>query len=367
MLGFGIGSQLSWLVAGTDNRVSALVAINGGGYRWASENPRFSSTDIPQGDEQLAYSTGVGAETYAMFVTCPTLIVTTRDSLLCDMDRAADMYDLVKSAVKQMIVSVSCGIQITQKTYNALLLWLRNNLAQDAGRTFAPTIKFETADGRLYVHLSTAHKADNRTLFVSYGELTSKERYYQSVTVEQKVGEHEYICDVPVYDVDEPIVAYATFEYPDGNVASTRVACAVPSKHGIEEAETSQRGSNIIYDSSMGFASFIAKTDETILDEKVLALKKGPFGIKGITAQKGNLTLIRSLFEMRSLSRTAALHVDAYAKDECELTIAVFSYPSLKNTPLIHTLAAANFGKNCSLNVPTSRATKARRSRRLQA
>lgn len=80
----------------------------------------------------------------------------------------------------------------------------------------------------------------------------------------------------------------------------------------------------------MGFASFIAKTDETILDEKVLALKKGPFGIKGITAQKGNLTLIRSLFEMRSLSRTAALHVDAYAKDECELTIAVFSYPSLK-------------------------------------
>lgn len=330
VLGFGIGSQLSWLVAGTDNRVSALVAINGGGYRWASENPRFSSTDIPQGDEQLAYSTGVGAETYAMFVTCPTLIVTTRDSLLCDMDRAADMYDLVKSAVKQMIVSVSCGVQITQKTYNALLLWLRNNLAQDTGRTFAPTIKFETADGRLYVHLTTAHKADNRTLFVSYGELASKERYYQSVTVEQKVGEHEYICDVPVYDVDEPIVAYATFEYPDGNVASTRVACAVPSKHGIEEAETSQRGSNIIYDSSMGFASFIAKTDETILDEKVLALKKGPFGIKGITAQKGNLTLIRSLFEMRSLSRTAALHVDAYAKDECELTIAVFSYPSLK-------------------------------------
>ena len=76
------------------------------------------------------------------------------------------------------------------------------------------------------------------------------------------MGEHEYICDVPVYDVDEPIVAYATFEYPDGNVASTRVACAVPSKHGIEEAETSQRGSNIIYDSSMGFASVIAKTDD---------------------------------------------------------------------------------------------------------
>lgn len=330
VLGFGVGSQLSWLVAGTDNRVTALVAINGGGYRWASENPRFSSTDIPQGDEQLAYSTGVGAETYAMFVTCPTLIITTRDSLLCDVDRAADMYDLVKSAVKQMIVSVSCGIQITQKTYRALLLWLRNNLAQDAGEQIVPGIRFETTDGRLYVRLTTAHKASKRTLYVSYGELASKERYYQPIAVQQKVGEHEYICDVPVYDADEPIVAYATFEYPDGNVISTRVVCAVPSKHGVEDVETTPRGTNIIYDSSMGLGSFIAKTDSTILDEDVITLEKGPFGIDGITAKKGNLTLIRSLFEMRSLSRLAALHVDAFAKDQCELYLSVFSYPELK-------------------------------------
>lgn len=330
VMGHGIGAQLCWQVAGTDNRVSALVAINGGGYRWAGDRAHFSNTDIPSGDEQLAYSTGVGAETYAMFVTCPTLIITTRDSLLCDVDRMQDMYDLVKAGVKQMIVSVSCGRQITQKSFLSLLLWLRANLAQSVGKPLCPALKFETVDGKLYAKANSAHKAVSRTLFVSYGELASKERYYKPIPLMQKVGEHEYACDIPVYDPDEPIIAYATFEYPDKNVASTKVVCAVPSKHDVEEGETSPRNSNIIYDGSMGLGSFISKTDGPILDENVLCAAKGPFAIEGISAKSGNLTLIRSLSEMKSLSRSAALHLDAYSKSERTLEIVLYNYPELK-------------------------------------
>lgn len=41
VLGFGIGAQLSWMVTGTDKRVCAMCAVNGGGYRWAEHNARF--------------------------------------------------------------------------------------------------------------------------------------------------------------------------------------------------------------------------------------------------------------------------------------------------------------------------------------
>lgn len=328
--GFGIGSQLSWLVAGTDKRVKSLVAINGGGYRWAEHNARFLGSDIPSGDEQLAYSTGVGAETYAMFVNCPTLAVVTRDSICCDLDRIGDMLDLVKSDVKQLIVSDSCDMQITKSVYLAIIMWLRTHLATSTTPLVAPTMRFETTDGKLYVKMSTVTKADKRTLFVSYGEPSSKQRYWQSFDVRQKVGEHEYVCDVPVYDTEELIVAYATLVYPDGNVISTKVASIIPAKHNVETVETTPRISNIIYDGSMGKGNFIAKTDDTLLDDDILFVAEGPFSIKGISAKKGNITLCRSIQEMSSINRSAILHIDAYSKETRGLSVSVYTYPDLK-------------------------------------
>lgn len=329
IIGFGIGAQLSWLVAGTDKRVGALTAINGGGYRWAEHNARFLGSDIPSGDEQLAYSTGVGAETYAMFVTCPTLAVVTRDSICCDLDRMGDMLELVKSEAKQLIVSNSCDMQITKSVYCAIILWLRAHLASNAP-TISPSMRFETTDGKLYVRMSTVAKADKRTLYVSYGEPSSKQRYWRSFDVRQKVGEHEYVCDVPVYDTEELIVAYATFVYPDGNAVSTKVANIIPAKHDVETVETTPRISNIVYDGSMGKGDFVAKTDDALLEDDALFVAEGPFSIKGISAKKGNITLCRSIQEMTSINRSAILHVDAYSKTARDLGVTVYTYPDLK-------------------------------------
>ena len=329
VLGFGIGAQLCWLVAGTDKRVCSMTAINGGGYRWAEHNARFLGNDIPSGDEQLAYSTGIGAETYAMFVTCPTLAIASRDSVYCDVDRIGDMLDLVKSEVKQLIISDSCDMQITKSVYSALVLWLRAHLANSTD-TFVPSMRFETTDGKLYVKLNSGKKADKRTLYVSYGEPSSRQRCWQSFDVRQKVGEHEYVCDVPVYDTEELIVAYATLVYPNSNVISTKVTSIIPAKHDVRAVETSPRISKVLYDGSMGPGEFVARTDDVLLDDDTLFVADGPFAIKGISAKKGNLELCRSIQEMTSTSRTAILHVDAYSKTAGSLNVCVYTYPDLK-------------------------------------
>lgn len=329
ILGFGIGAQLSWMVTGTDKRVCAMCAVNGGGYRWAEHNARFSGSDIPSNDEQLAYSTGVGAETYALFITCPTLAIVTEDSFYCDIDRIGDMLDLVKSESKQLIVSESCDMQITNSTYRALIQWLREHIANDT-TPVEPTMRFEVTDGKLYVKINTAKKAEKRTLYVSYGEPSSCQRCWKSFDIKQKVGEHEYVCDVPVYDTEELIVAYASFHYPDSSVISTKVTGIIPAKHDVQNVETSPRISGIVYDGSMGSGEFVAKTDDALLPDNVLIVAEGPFAIKGISLKKGNLLLFRSIQEMTSINRSAILHIDAYSTDKRDLNVTVYSYPDFK-------------------------------------
>lgn len=331
VMGFGIGAQLSYIVAGTDKRVNALVAINGGGYRWAEHNARFLGNDIPTGDEQIAYSTGVGAETYAIFVNCPTLMMATRDSSICDVDRLGDMYDLIKSDTKQMSISVSCSPQIPKASFVSMTRWLRNCLANAILTPVQqPTIHFEVTDGRLYTKLNSHSATTQKMLYVSYGEPSSNERCWQSIDIKQQVGENEYICDIPVYNHDELIVAYATFVYPDGNILSTRVISSNSIISEVTHFEAIPHTSGIVFDSSMSIDHFVAKTSDVLLEDNAVLLEEGPFGIEGVSVQKGSLVLYRSIREMNTVSRSSMLHFDANCYRERDLHVCAYTLPDFK-------------------------------------
>lgn len=331
VIGFGIGAQLSYIVAGTDKRAKALVAVNGGGYRWAEHNARFLGNDIPTGDAQIAYSTGVGAETYAIFITCPTLMIATRDSSLCDIDRLGDMYDLIKSSAKQMTISVSCSPQITDVSYISMTRWLRNCLANAILTPVQqPSIHFEVTDGRLYAKLDTHSPTVEKNLFISYDEPSSRERCWQAIDIKQQVGENEYICDIPVYNQDELIVAYATFTYPDGNILSTRVISSNSIIGEITHFDACPSTSGIVFDGSMSIDSFVAKNSDVLLEDNAVLLKSGPFGIDGVSVQKGSLALYRSMREMNTVSRSSILHFDAYSTQNRDLCVCAYTLPDLK-------------------------------------
>lgn len=331
ILGMGTGAEIAWQVAGIDKRLRALVAINGGGYRWAVNAPRFTNGNVLSTNEQRAYSTGVGAETYARLITCPTLYINSRSSVYNDIDRAADMLDLVKSQTKQMIISCAGGEQITQREFHAMLDWLRRNFALDEPAFPSPSIQFETAEGKLYVRLNSQRKANVKQLYVNYGEPNSAYRFWQCCELKQKVGAHEYICNIPVYDEKELIVVYATFEYPDKTLASTKVIGVIPENLEIKGGnDDGLRHSRIIYDSNMGLGAFCSETQNAMLADDNLCVKKGPFDISGISAKEGNITLCRNKREMNFLSQATALHFDAYSRMQRELDVAVYTYPDMK-------------------------------------
>ena len=332
LIGIGEGAHLAWQVAGVDKRVRALVPICGGGYRWAKNYPRFTHGNVPTNDEETAYSTGVGAETYAKSVACPTFYLTSRMSQYCDVDRAGDILSIVKSDIKKLLIMNSVDLQITKSAADVTLNWLRASFSTAARPVENPTMSFEVAEGKLYLHINTAHKAKNAEIYISCGEPIPYARHWTRLQNMQKIGSHEYIVFVPLHDPTELIVAYATFTYEDGDGCSTPVIGAIPAKMGATATAEGAKLSRIIYDNSMGTDMFCVKTDSIILEDGLLLTKTGPFDISGVTTAAGNLLLCRSEREIESLAGTSTLHFDAYSNCARELEINVYTVDQKKYT-----------------------------------
>ena len=344
ILGISVGAQIALQVAGTDARTRALVAINGNGYLWASGKPRFTSTNIPSDDEERAFSTGVGAETYARFITCPTLLIALAESTYNDIDRVGDVLSGIKSHSKQLIISNGIE-QITSHEFDAMLIWLRNNFALGGATPITPTIEFASSDGELYVKTNSQKAVSKRTLFICYGEPNPYDRYWKQATELQKVGTHEYTAHIPVINDKELIVAYATFEYADGNIVSTPVIGVVPETLDVKPDDNplDVYSSRIIYDGSMGLGNFMAKTQNLIINEDTLYQAEGPFEIKGITAKEGAIVLYRSAHEIEELTRSTTLHFDAYSPEERYLDVVMTTFPGHKKYVATAHLQGGNF------------------------
>lgn len=345
VMGLGTGAQIAWQVAGMDKRVRALVPINGDGYLWAEGKPRFASSNIPSSDEEVAFSTGVGAESYAKFVTCPTFIITSADSTYSDVDRAGDILSFVRSKSKQLIITRGSDSQISVRAFELMLLWLRNNFARDGKIPQDPSIEFTAIENGLYIKLNTRETAADQHVYICYGEPYPFARYWKSIDdTLQKTGEFEYTCNVPVFDPNELIVAYATVSYPDGNAVSTPVIATIPSKlHVTDNALAENKFSHIIYNSSMGIGSFTAITDDALLDESVIYLKDGPFNIKGISTTKGSLSLCHDVHDLNNLARSAALHLDAYSPTPKTLYVEMSTSPEKKKYSASYCLNGGEF------------------------
>lgn len=342
VMGIGIGGHISWQVAAMDRRVKALVPICGGGYRWAKDKPRFTGGNVPTTDEEIAYSTGVGAETYAKFVACPTFYLTTKMSQYCDVDRAGDILALVNSNNKKLLIMRSVDIQITEKGLRAVLTWLRSTLS-GRGVAICPTMSFEAADGELYLRLQTVREPQKLQVYMSAGEASPFARHWIKLQGIQQVGAHEYTVHVPVYDPEALTVAYANLTYEGDDASSTPVISAIPAKLDAANVEIGNECSRIIYDNTMDSEIFSVKTDDVLLDAGLISKAKGPFDIEGISVREGSLLLCRSEREIASFARTSALHFDVYSPTARDLTIKIFTVPDEKCYSAHTKLTGGNF------------------------
>lgn len=351
IIGSEWGAQVAWITSGVDKRVNALVAVNGGGYLWAIDSPKSLYGNVPSTDEATAFSSGIGAETYAKMVECPTLLIASSNSTYYDLDRAGDILDNVKCEAKQLIISQGTDAQITNKTFDNMMLWLRNNLGFTNSLDYYPTISFEVIEHKLYARVDTAKKSSARALYVSYGEPYSYARVWEKVTDDLKVEKHNYKWFIPVEDPSKIVVVYADIDYPNGNTMSTRLISTLPVKQGVIGEELKENPQDrIFYDNSMGIGPFTIVTSSPILNDDSLKVIAGPSKIKGVSTDDGSLYVRHNAKDMKQVTRIALLHFDVYSKTERDLNLIMYSYPNRKKYSATVHLTGGEYWQNIILN-----------------
>lgn len=352
IMGVDLGAQIAWQAAGMDGRVRALVPINGGGYLWRRGTPRFPGGDreLPSDDEERAYSAGVGAETYAKFVSCPTYFIVSSNSSNTDVDRAGDILSLVPAQSKVLLIVRGSASQISMTAFDSLILWLRKNFAHDSAPVRMPDISFRTEENTLYLHLKCSCPPATVSAYYSSGEPVSFARTWTPLSDPQITGEDEYVYRVPTPSPDDLTVAFATVSTPDGMMISSRVAGIIPADSGITAAaDKNTAKSRVVYSGSMGTGLFWVTTDDFFLDESVLSAKKGPFGITGVGTSKGTLVLCRTSYEDFSSSKNAVLQMDIYSAVPKEITFTFVAYPDLTRYECRVRLTGGDFWQKVSI------------------
>ena len=355
LIGVDIGAQIAWQTAGMDGRVRALVPINGGGYLWRRGTPRFpgGERELPSDDEERAFSAGVGAETYAKFVSCPTYYIVSSNSSNTDADRAGDILALVPAPSKVLLIVRGSASQISVSAYESLILWLRKNFAHDSKPVPMPEISFRVEENSLYLHLKCSGAPQEVSAYFSSGEPVSFARTWTPLSSPQTVGEDEYLYRIPVRRPDDLVVAFATVTGKDGMLSSSRIAGVIPSDKGVHSsAQKSASASRIVYSGDMGTGLFWVVTDDFFLDESVLAARKGPFGITGVGTSEGTLVLCRTSRDDFSCGKNAVMQMDVYSAHPKTVTFTFVSYPDLTRYSCHVELTGGDFWQKVSLSAP---------------
>ena len=328
-MGMDCGAQIAWQLAGIDGRIRALVPINGGGYLWRRGHNRFDDdTAVADDDETRAFSAGVGAETYAKFVSCPTCYIVSSNSLDADIDRAGDILSLVPCQCKAFMVVKGSSTQVSLSVYDSLVAWLKTYFAHDAPPLPVPKLYFKADEKRLYLRLSSPCDLKNATVCVSSGEPQSFARSWGILTEGQLVDSGERVFHIPVSDPDDLVVAYANVPTDRGITVCSPVAAVKPSSLGVKADVTATAAqTRIVYNGSMGTGRFRVVTQGFFLDETLLSSREGPFGINGVSTSKGNLCLALDSAESFATGRSAILQMDVYSASQRDITCYFLSLP----------------------------------------
>ena len=305
VMGMDCGAQIAWQLAGIDGRIRALIPINGGGYLW-----RSPSSPAPADDATRAFSAGVGAETYAKFVSCPTCYIVSSNTRDADIDAAGEILSLVPSGCKAFMVAQGSSGQVSLSVYDSLIKWLKTYFAHDAEPLPTPQVRFNADEHILYLRLSAPGAPEKVSVFFSAEGDLPFVRNWRELPEGQLGDTGERIYHIPVSDPEDTVAAYARVTFPGGISVCSPVATVKPSGLGVQADIKAAAASRIVYNGSMGKGQFRVTTNGFFLDDTLLEAKKGPFGITGVGTKKGVLSLSLDTNESFSADRSAMLQMD---------------------------------------------------------
>lgn len=288
VIGIRYASNVLWQLSATDKRVDASTFLFGAGWLAYKGISKYSDETIELNEERYRFIAGVEAQSYASYVTCPVLYLSTTNSDQFDAERAVDTLSKLPNQDKCWFnfTSVAKDVLDEHSLIDVELFFNKFIAGEKVLLPSIPELKIDFEDESIYYNLNYSNKKDVAKIFIlaSNNDLNTCDRvWYNVMPKERSDGKVEF--RQKVYGKVDFEIAFAVIKYNNGFTVSSRF------EFQKIDVSSSSKTPSVLFSSLKQPVNFVVEDIKIPLLGNVFAksrlynFKKGPYGILGIFSE----------------------------------------------------------------------------------
>ena len=289
VLGNKYASNVLWQVASMDKRVDCAIFLYGAGWLAYKGLSKLEGNNIEINDERAKFLAGVEAQSYAQYVECPVLFLTSTNSSEFDSDRAIDTITRIKNQSDCYLNFITNAKNVLDlNSLNDCNLFLEKYVCESLTlKLCQPELEIDVDGEDVYYEVKVPNKTEiiSMHIFTSFNDVNPTDRVWYNVLncVENK--SRSFVYKQRVFSVCNSIIAFAVIKYKNGFTVST--------KYNFKkvEIETSSSVPSVVFSATKFPSNFIVENIKTkkignvFSSERLYNIVEGPLNILGICSE----------------------------------------------------------------------------------
>lgn len=323
LLGVRAGADIMWQAGAMDKRVTGLIGVINAGWREYGCASKFSASfavDYENADdERVRWLAGCAPQTYAKFVTCPTLFIGTTNSNITSIDRVENTLNTIREHAP-VHASICAGLSNTvdETALNTVNAWIRA-VANGSKMPESPRLDLIVEGDKVVAEarFDDSEAVSEINVFYCYDELQSDLRSWKKITL--PLANPRTV--LPVYVNNKIVFAFVNVIY-DRRLRLSSLPDALTLEGKRLNCEP-LRKRHIIYERKDGTSMWIAENADQYSTFITPTLAAGAYELMGVTAPSGDLsTYVVGEPQYRS-ERHNLLQFDAYCDRDVQCVVVL--------------------------------------------
>ena len=326
VIGIRYASNVLWQLSATDSRVDASTFLFGAGWlAYKGINKYAEKATIELNEERYRFIAGVEAQSYASYVKCPVLYLSTTNSDDFDAERAIDTLSKLpnQDLCWFNFTTVAKEVLDEHSLTDIELFFAKFIAGQKVALPSIPEIGIDYNDEHIFYKLNYSSKKSVSNIFVlsSSNDSTTSNRVWYNVTPKIKES-GDLTFSRKVYGKVDFEIAFAVIKYNNGFTVSSRF------EFQKIDVSSSSKTPSVLFSSLKQPVNFIIEgldiplLGNVFAKNRVYGIKKGPFDISGIYSQN-TLTTYAVRKIVNSIEEDSFIKFDVYSPLKGSLLIKI--------------------------------------------
>ena len=325
VIGIKNSANVLWQLSAMDKRVDCSVFLFGAGWLAYKNFYKLEGSVLETNDERMRFLAGVDAQAYAQFVECPTLFLTTTNNEEFDSDRALDTLSRIKNQEDCYFnFSTNCKDVLDFHALKNVSIFFEKYLLGNKISLGHAEIdgEIDGEDFILNVYGDNFNDISSIFVFLSYDDISPKDRVWYNVTNYTKNKDNSYTFKQRIFGDCKTIIAFSIVKYNNGFTTSTKYL------YKNVNLKTHSNLPSVLFNSTKYLSNVIVEDiDEEFIGnvfstKRLYELKEGPNGILGVST-----CYALSFYNVRKmagrLKDESFLKIDVYSKNANTITFTI--------------------------------------------